>query len=48
MHVNSAEKSLISVQALIKESHIPPWLQEKLDSIQNLLTKLQQSCQPLP
>ncbi|XP_040215643.1 uncharacterized protein C1orf112 homolog isoform X2 [Rana temporaria] len=48
MHVHSAEKSLISVQALIKESPIPPWLQEKLDSIQNLLTKLQQSCQHHP
>ncbi|XP_077308730.1 FIGNL1-interacting regulator of recombination and mitosis isoform X2 [Lithobates pipiens] len=48
MHIHSAEKSLISVQALIKESHIPAWLQERLDSIQNLLTKLQQNCQQHP
>lgn len=48
MHIHSAEKSLIAVQALIKESHIPAWLQKKLDSIHNLLTKLQHSCQQHP
>ncbi|KAM5148232.1 FIGNL1-interacting regulator of recombination and mitosis [Mantella aurantiaca] len=48
LHLHSAEKSLSSVQALMKESPIPSWLQEKLYSIQNLLTKLQQSCQQNP
>ncbi|XP_075038846.1 FIGNL1-interacting regulator of recombination and mitosis isoform X3 [Mixophyes fleayi] len=45
IHIQTAEKSLISVQSLLQKSSIPEWLPEKLYSIQTLLTKLQKSCQ---
>ncbi|XP_063796354.1 FIGNL1-interacting regulator of recombination and mitosis isoform X2 [Pseudophryne corroboree] len=45
LHIETAEKSLISVQSLLQKGIIPEWLPEKLYSIQTLLTKLQKSCQ---
>ncbi|XP_068127020.1 FIGNL1-interacting regulator of recombination and mitosis-like [Hyperolius riggenbachi] len=45
-HVQSAEKSLLSLQSLLKESSVPEWLADRLGSLQSLLTKLQHNCKP--
>ncbi|XP_040263645.1 uncharacterized protein C1orf112 homolog isoform X3 [Bufo bufo] len=40
-HIKGVEKSLLSIQSLLRENPIPQWLPEKLCSIQSLLKKIQ-------